>query len=267
MIATNPAIEDPIPVVGSGGAAVGVVTHAARVSETVALIVPASDDARTGPERLYVRLARELARRGLPSLRFDGSDGGDSPPAMAADPRYDEAAVAAARQLLVLYPDAFVTVVAVGKGAIHAAHSWHALARADLPLSALCLIDPDIALPSAARTRNSWRRLFGARGVESAAAPTESTAGGTARVDVAQSAIWYSLPGAVRAARSRLLIAARSDSPSNTALLSLASEHRDWRKALRRSRGLLRIDGADAAFTRPDPWRTLAEWLGARLPA
>ena len=92
MSATDAAIEDPVPVVGSGGAAVGVVTHAARVSETVVLIVPASGDARTGPGRLYVRLARELARRGLPSLRFDASDGGDSPPAMAADPRYDEAA-------------------------------------------------------------------------------------------------------------------------------------------------------------------------------
>ncbi len=267
MSATSAAIEDPLPILGSGGAAVGVVTHAARVSETVVLIVPASGDARTGPGRLYVRLARELSRRGLPSVRFDASDGGDSPPTMAADPRYDEAAVAAARQLLGLYPDAFVTVLAVGKGAIHAAHSWHALARADLPLSALCLIDPEIALPSAERRPNWWRRLLGTRGVESAATPAESIDGGNTRVDVAESAIWYSLPEAVRLARSRLLIAARADSPSNTALMSLANEHRDWRKALRRSRGLLRIDGADAAFTRPEPWRTLAEWLGARLPA
>ena len=265
MSATDAAIEDPVPVVGSGGAAVGVVTHAARVSETVVLIVPASGDARTGPGRLYVRLARELARRGLPSLRFDASDGGDSPPAMAADPRYDEAAIAAARQLLGLYPDAFVTVLAVGRGAIHAAHSWHALARADVPLSALCLIDPEIALPSAERAPNWWRRLLGARGVDAAAPPDESIDGENARVDVAESAIWYSLPEAVRAARSRLLIAARNESLSSAALLSLANERRDWRKALRRSRGLLRIDGADAGFTRPEPWRTLVEWPGARL--
>ncbi len=267
MSETSAPIEDPVPVVGSGGAAVGVVTHAARVSETVVLIVPASGDARTGPGRLYVRLARELARRGLPSLRFDASDGGDCPPAMATDPRYDEAAVAAARQLLGLYPDAFVAVLAVGRGATHAAHSWHALARAELPLSALCLIDPEIALPSAERKPNWWRRLFGARGAESAAASVESSDGGDARGDVAESAIWYSLPEAVRTARSRLLIAARADGPSNTALLSLANEHRDWRKALRRSGGLLRIDGADATFARPEAWRTLAEWLGARLPA
>jgi hypothetical protein len=267
MSASGADIEDPVPVLGSGGAAVGVVTHAARVSETVVLIVPASGDARTGPGRLYVRLARELARRGLPSLRFDASDGGDSPPAMAADPRYDEAAVAAARQLLGLYPDAFVAVLAVGRGAVHATHSWHALARANLPLSALCLIDPDIALPSLERAPNWRRRLFGARSVESAAAPAESIDGGNARVEASESAIWYSLPEAVRAARSRLLIAARNDSPSNPALLSLANERRDWRKALRRSRGLLRIDGADAAFTRPEAWRTLSEWLGARLPA
>jgi pimeloyl-ACP methyl ester carboxylesterase len=35
---------------------------------------------RVGPNRLHVRLARELARRGFTSLRFDRSGVGDSPP-------------------------------------------------------------------------------------------------------------------------------------------------------------------------------------------
>lgn len=264
MSAPATEVESPVPVVGAGGTAVGVVTQAARVSDTVVLIIPASGESRTGPGRLYVRLARELARAGLPSLRFDASDGGDCPPAMSMDPRYDEAAVAAAQQLLRLYPDAFVGVLAVGRGATNAAHSWHALARADVPLSALCLIDPVIALPGVEQNASWWKRLLGGRWANG---PVRSTHDRDAAVDVAAPGIWYSLPEMVRAARSRLLVAARTDDPSNEALLSLVRENRDWRKALRRSRGLLEVEGANPEHTQAATWQTLTAWLGARFVA
>ncbi len=266
---TTPAampVELPVVIAGATGASVAVATRAARVTDVAVLIVPAAGEARTGPERLYVRLARDLAHAGIPSLRFDAPDGGDCPLSMSGDPRYDEDAVAAARRLLALHPDAFVAVLAVGAGAGRAAHAWHALLRADLPLSALCLVDPQIAMVLDASRRSWWRRLFGA-GAEAAAARSPDAwhspqAGGNG---VAAQQLWRSLPAAVRAGRSRLLLVSRGEAGCAPALLALAREDRGWRKALRRSRGWLQLDEADAGFSDPVKWRELVEWLAARL--
>ncbi|MFO1300394.1 MAG: hypothetical protein U1F17_08430 [Burkholderiaceae bacterium] len=251
-------VEMPIPIAGASGTSIGIATQAARVADVAVLILPAAGEPRTGPERLYVRLARELSRAGLPSLRFDASDGGDCSPGMGSDPRYDEDAVAAARQLLALHPDAFVAVLAIGRGAVRAAHAWRALARADLPLSALCLIDPQIEMALDAPRPGWWRRMFGAR----AAAPSLAGASDGGR-DTAQ--LWRALPAAVHAARSRLLVVSRAQAASNPALSALARGDRDWRRALRRSRGWLQVEGAEAGFTESAEWRELTAWVAARL--
>ena len=253
-------VEMPVPIAGATGTSIGVVTQAARVADVAVLILPAEGEPRTGPDRLYVRLARELSRAGLPSLRFDASDGGDCSPGMGGDPRYDEDAVAAARQLLALHPDAFVAVVAVGRGTVRAAHAWRALARADLPLSALCLIDPQIEMAVDAPRPGWWRRMFGARATAQALA-------GASDGDRDASQPWRSLPAAVRATRSRLLVASRTQAASHPALLALTRDDRDWRRALRRSRGWLQVEGAEAGFTEPAKWRELTEWVAARLAA
>lgn len=268
-LATTPAampVELPVVIAGAAGASIGVATQAARVTDVAVLILPAACETRTGPERLYVRLARELARAGIPSLRFDAADGGDCPLSMSGDPRYDEDAVAAARRLLVLHPDAFVAVLAVGAGAVRAAHAWHALLRADLPLSALCLVDPQIAIALDDPRPSWWRRLFGAgAGAAAAGLPDSADSPQAGRNGVSAQQLWHSLPAAVRAGRSRLLLVSRGEAGCAPALLALAREDRGWRKALRRSRGWLQLDEADAGFSDPVKWRELVEWLAARL--
>lgn len=73
--------ERPI-VFGQDSRLVGVLTEAAGADRgtqrTACIFVNAGLVHRVGPNRLYVRLARELAALGCPSLRFDLSNRGDS---------------------------------------------------------------------------------------------------------------------------------------------------------------------------------------------
>jgi pimeloyl-ACP methyl ester carboxylesterase len=79
VIETPEAIERPVCI--GDDALVGILceprTGAARGS--VYLLANTSASARVGDSRLSVRIARELARRGIASLRFDARGRGDSP--------------------------------------------------------------------------------------------------------------------------------------------------------------------------------------------
>ncbi len=295
--ANAPAVETPVSIAGSSGASIGVVTRATRIGEAAVLIVPADGESRTGPGRLHVRLARALALAGIPSLRFDAPDGGDSAPATAAAPLYDEIAIAASRRLLEACPDARIAVLAVGRAGTRAARTWHALSQAGFPLSAACLVDPAIAMARSA-PRSFWQRLLGREAIlpvdptdptdpthlAHLAHPTGSTSpdgpgadGPDAPIvpdaravlapdiEPADSALWQAFPATVKAARSHLLVAMRIDDAANTPLRRLVREDRAWRKAVRRSGGALELDGADAAFTQRAQWEALVAWLTARL--
>ena len=58
----------------------GVDSQSQAMSSPLLLMLNAGLIGRVGPNRLYVKLARELAVHGVPSLRFDLSGLGDSPP-------------------------------------------------------------------------------------------------------------------------------------------------------------------------------------------
>lgn len=264
MNAPMSVIETPVTIVGADGMRIGIATNATRIADKAVLIVPAPGETRTGPDRLYVRLARELARAGLPSLRFDPADGGDSRPTLRDGSAYREDLIAAARQLLRLHPDSFVAVLAVGRAAGVIVREWQALVDAGVPLSALCLIDPPIT-PQAVIARPAWwRRILGkhAQAVER----SEPVLDGGERIDLpGEGQSWHALPDAVRAARARMLVVARGDDSSSDAVVALAQGDRRWRKALRKSRGWLQIHGAEPGFTQAEHWRPLIEWLATRL--
>ncbi|MBX3591984.1 MAG: hypothetical protein KF755_13865 [Burkholderiaceae bacterium] len=258
--------ESPQVIVGASGPLIGVATRVVSVADVAVLIVPAPGGSRTGAHRLHVRLARELARRGIPSMRFDAADGGDSVAGAGSSAFHDDDVVAAARHLLTLQPDAFVALLAAGDAAVSAARSWNALIRAAVPLSALCLVDPVMAIPAPARRQGWFRRIFGGTppGAEEAGSPPPH---GESAETAATLRVWRGLPAAVRTGRSRLLVAARGDDRSNAALVGLARGTRAWRRALRRSDGWLQIGEADPGFGLSAHRRVLADWLAARLIA
>jgi alpha-beta hydrolase superfamily lysophospholipase len=80
-IETPEAIERPVRIGGEG--LFGIICEPRAVSSRgpVVLIANTSASSRVGDSRLTVRIARELARRGVASLRFDARGRGDSPAA------------------------------------------------------------------------------------------------------------------------------------------------------------------------------------------
>jgi len=256
-------IEEPVVITAGRGPRIGIVARAARVANRAVLIMPAPGETRTGPGRLYVRLARALAGGGLPSMRFDAPDGGDCQPDERGRPAVDDDAVDAARQLLALHPDSRIAVLAVGRGAVGAARAWRELNRAGVPLSTLCLVDPALGLPVPERKVGWWRRHFG-RPARPPAEPRLGSATGSV-VEGSDIELWTSLPAEVRAARARLLVVTRSAIRSHDGFATLARGERAWRKTLERPRSCLQLEGADPGFAQPAHWRKLTGWLATHL--
>jgi hypothetical protein len=85
---------------GEAKSLVGIITEPAppvRPGRPAVLFLNAGVLHRVGPNRIHVRLAREMARRGFSALRFDFSGLGDSRPRHEPTP-FAEAAVAETRQ-------------------------------------------------------------------------------------------------------------------------------------------------------------------------
>jgi len=92
-------VEDPV-VFGTGARLCGVVTVPASAPAPVAAVfLTAGLLHHVGPHRTYVQLARQLASRGIASIRFDRSGIGDSEP-RTDGLRFAEAAVVEAREAM-----------------------------------------------------------------------------------------------------------------------------------------------------------------------
>jgi pimeloyl-ACP methyl ester carboxylesterase len=78
-IKTPESIEYPVRIGEAGLFGILAKPRFARVNGPVLLITNTSASAHVGDSRLSVRVAREMARQGIPSLRFDARGIGDSP--------------------------------------------------------------------------------------------------------------------------------------------------------------------------------------------
>jgi pimeloyl-ACP methyl ester carboxylesterase len=75
-------VTEDVVRVGEGGGLVGILSRPdpGEPAKLGVLLLDVGLTYRVGPSRLHVRLARRLAARGVPAMRFDFSGVGDSPP-------------------------------------------------------------------------------------------------------------------------------------------------------------------------------------------
>ncbi|TVP48084.1 MAG: alpha/beta fold hydrolase [Gemmatimonadales bacterium] len=156
---------------GRGRTLVGIVTLAEQSAVDPrtpwAIFLNAGLVHRVGPNRLHVRAARILARRGIPALRFDLSGVGDSLPAPDARPTA-ERWVHETRTAMDFLEERHGAECFLLIGHCSGALGAYLAARADPRVSALALVNPaPPRVPLRYRIRlglshpNFWRRLMG----------------------------------------------------------------------------------------------------------
>lgn len=248
-------LEEPRLIGGVTGSLIGVTTAVVRAADVAMLIAPVPGHPRTGEHRLHVRLARDLAHVGVPSLRLDPADGGDTSPTAAQAARYEGDLVAAADKLIAQHREARLVVVSFGDSALPAARSLRAMRAASLPLAALCFVDPRLATVRSIEPRSRWRRLSGR------ASPTMEALGDFSSSLHDDERTWLALPGELRTTDTSLHVATGHELHARELMRNLVAEDRGWHRALRSTDAFRRFDGADPAWSHPGHWRALVEWI------
>lgn len=252
--------EQPRLIGGVTTALIGIATQPPRTADTVALIVPAPGQGRTGTHRLHVRLARDLAAAGVPSLRYDAADGGDSPPGAAPAARFDGDLVAATEHLHALHPDATIALIAFRGAAMPVVRSMKVLLSADRPLKTLFLIDPALDDLRPLEPSTWLRRLSGRRPQHAAPSLDDMTL-----VQDGAEAAWLDLPKQLRRHRVDLYVAVGHDRYARELVRNHVAEDTAWNRALRDGAHVLDAERMDAAWSDAEAWRTMTAWVAGRV--
>lgn len=162
-------MRDEAVTFGANGNLIGVLTMPERPSpaRVGVILMNAGLIHRVGPGRLYVRLARELAKRGHASLRFDFSTVGDSPPRRDQSPLLELVAREPAEAMDALAARGYENFVLLG--VCSGAYAAYRGAAADARATAAILVNPQEFVGgedwnAASWARRYWRRsLFSGR--------------------------------------------------------------------------------------------------------
>lgn len=254
--------EQPRLIGGVTTSLIGIATQPPRTGDAVALIVPAPRQGRTGTHRLHVRLARDLAAAGIPSLRYDAADGGDSPPGAAPAARFDGDLVAAADHLRALHPDAAIALVAFRGAAIPVVRSLKVLMGSNAPLKALVLIDPALDDLRPLEPSTWLRRLSGRRPQHAPPSLDDLTL-----VQDEAEAAWLELPKLLRRNRVALYVALGHDRYARELVRNHVAEDAAWNRALRDGARVLQVERMNAAWSDAEAWRTMTAWVVGGITA
>jgi exosortase A-associated hydrolase 1 len=136
-------VERPVVFPGAQGPVFGVICEPAERCHATMLIVAGQPQTRVGAHRMFVDLARGLARRGVASLRFDVGGWGDSPGEALAFERSAPDIAAAAAFLKQEAPDRGpLWVWGLCDGASAAVLALPQLREAGAVPDVLCLVNP-----------------------------------------------------------------------------------------------------------------------------
>lgn len=276
------AVETPLTFECEGDTLVGVLHAPAVVEGPAVLFIVGGPQYRAGSHRQFVTMARELAARGFPAMRFDHRGSGDA----AGDTRpFDrlDADVRAAVDALAARADVSRGVVLFGL--CDAASAAMIYAPSDARVAGLILLNPWVrteATEARARLRTYYtRRLFSldfwkkllrggidfAGSARALVARGASALGASGTATEADSFIDRMLEGLERF-RGRALLVTCGDDLTAAEFLALAQGSRRWRRALgRATTQRLHLASANHTFSTA-AWRAqitaeCARWLDA----
>jgi uncharacterized protein len=250
-----------------------------KVSSTTVLIVPGQPQTRVGAHRMFVELARDLAERGIKSLRFDCSGWGDSigPARAFEESRFD--IVTVVQTLLLKEPNERIVILGLCDGATAAMLSLPLLKADQRKILAVVLINPwtdqkqfqakarlsDYYLQRL-KSRSFWKRLLS----------------GNIQVGTAVSGALQSVKESQQSQgsdesqlTSRLIEAAQTMKTQLLVVLSLQDftaqtfsrwmDHDERLKKRFAPENVFRHPTADHTFSNEDDWQSACQWIGQRI--
>jgi exosortase A-associated hydrolase 1 len=293
-------LEQALVFDGAQGPLVGILARPVTDCRAAVLIVAGQPQTRVGAHRMFTDLARELAERGVASLRFDVGGWGDSPGEALPFERSDRDIAAAASVLRAALPGTPpLWLWGLCDGASAAVLALPAVRAAGLTPDAVCLVNPWVrseASLAAAMVKTYylkrlmqgefWARLLTGKipmanlvheplrhlrarfggGTASAMAngPADAATSDAAPPAAAGPDLPEQLLAQLAAYRGAVYTVLSGNDLTAAETDALMSRDKRWRKRLDRKGAVLRVPGADHTFSDPEHWAAVIRWVGEK---